>query len=87
MNAYYWVLGAILILSVALSVVRIVRGPSIIDRVVASDVMVATIMIGLVLEMVVNKHTTTMPVVLVVAMFGITGTIAVARFMSRKDES
>ncbi len=87
MNIYYWIIGAILVLSVALAVVRIIRGPSIIDRVVASDVMLATILIGLVFEMIVNKHTATMPIVLVVSMFGITGTIAVARFMSRKDES
>ncbi len=87
MNVYYWIIGAILILSVVLALIRIIRGPSIIDRVVASDVMLATILIGIVFEMVVNKHTSTMPIVLVVSMFGITGTVAVARFMSRKDES
>ena len=87
MNVYYLIIGAILVISVALALIRIIRGPSIIDRVVASDVMLATILIGLVFEMVVNKHTSTMPIVLVVSMFGITGTIAVARFMSRKDES
>ncbi|MBX3311623.1 MAG: sodium:proton antiporter [Microbacteriaceae bacterium] len=87
MNVYYWIIGAILVISVVLAIIRIIRGPSIIDRVVASDVILATILIGLVFEMVVNKHTSTMPIVLVVSMFGITGTVAVARFMSRKDES
>lgn len=67
------------------SVYRIVTGPSLLDRVIASDVLVVTIMCVLGAEMAVNRHINTLPVMLVLGMFGIIGSVSVARFMSKQD--
>lgn len=67
------------------SIYRIVVGPSLLDRVIASDVLVVTIMCVLGAEMALNHHTNTLPVMLTLAMFGIVGSVSVARFMAKQD--
>ncbi|MCS4277803.1 sodium:proton antiporter [Mycetocola lacteus] len=69
------------------AVYRIVRGPSLLDRVIASDVLVATAMCAMGAEMAINRHTNTLPVMLVLAMFAIVGSVSVARFMSNQAEA
>ncbi|RWZ49893.1 sodium:proton antiporter [Labedella phragmitis] len=69
------------------AVYRIVTGPSLLDRVIASDVLVVTIMCVLGAEMAVNHHTDSLPVMLVLGMFGIVGSVSVARFMSKQDST
>ncbi|GAA3859877.1 monovalent cation/H+ antiporter complex subunit F [Leifsonia kafniensis] len=69
------------------SVYRIVRGPSVLDRVIAADVLVATIMCALGADMAFNNHTDTLPVLLVLALFGVLGSISVARFLPRQDSA
>jgi multicomponent Na+:H+ antiporter subunit F len=69
------------------AVYRIVTGPSLLDRVIASDVLVVTIMCVLGAEMAVNHHTDTLPVMLVLGMFGIVGSVSVARFMAKQDST
>jgi multicomponent Na+:H+ antiporter subunit F len=69
------------------AVYRIVTGPSLLDRVIASDVLVVTIMCVLGAEMAVNHHIDTLPVMLVLGMFGIVGSVSVARFMAKQDST
>lgn len=69
------------------AIVRIIRGPSILDRALATDVLLAIAMCGLAAEMAINQHTDTLVVLLVLAMFAITGSIAIARFVARQDAS
>ena len=66
---------------------RIIRGPSLLDRVIASDVFVVTIMCVLGTEMALNHHTETLPVMLVLAAFAFVGSVSFARFMARQDET
>jgi multicomponent Na+:H+ antiporter subunit F len=66
---------------------RIIRGPSILDRAVASDVLLTEVMCVLGADMVINHHTKTLPVLLVIAAVGVFGSIAIARFVARKDDS
>ncbi|GAB3277591.1 sodium:proton antiporter [Microbacterium sp. MEC084] len=70
----------------ALTIVRIVRGPSILDRAVASDVLLTEVLCLLGAEMVIHQHTRTLPVMLIVAAVGVFGSIAVARFVARRDQ-
>lgn len=63
---------------------RIVRGPTVLDRVVASDVLVVIVMCALGAEMAYNRHTHTLPVLLVLALFGFLGSLAVARFFPKE---
>lgn len=64
---------------------RILRGPSILDRMIASDVLVSAVVLVLGVEMVVNRHTRTLPVVLVLSGTAVLGSIAVARYVSQHD--
>lgn len=74
-------------LAAILSVIRIVRGPSILDRAVASDVLLTEVMCVLGAEMALNGHTRSIPVLLIIAAVGVFGSIAVARFVARRDNT
>ncbi|TFD25519.1 sodium:proton antiporter [Cryobacterium lyxosi] len=69
------------------SVYRIVVGPSVLDRVIASDVLVATIICALGAEMALNRHTDNLPVLLVLALFAVLGSLSVARFLPGRDSA
>jgi multicomponent Na+:H+ antiporter subunit F len=60
------------------AVYRIVRGPSVLDRVIASDVLVATAMCALGADMAFRHHTDTLPVLIVLALFAVLGSLSVA---------
>jgi multicomponent Na+:H+ antiporter subunit F len=80
------VIAALLFGGAALcAIYRIVRGPSVLDRVIASDVLVATVMCALGADMAFNHHTDTLPVLLVLALFAVLGSLSVARFLPRQD--
>ena len=64
---------------------RIIIGPSILDRAVASDVLLTLVMCVLGAEMAINHHTRTLPVLLVIAALGVFGSITIARFVARRD--
>ncbi|MGW9630662.1 monovalent cation/H+ antiporter complex subunit F [Agromyces sp. NPDC055520] len=69
------------------AVYRIIRGPSILDRALATDVLLAIAICALGAEMAINKHTDTLVVMLVLAMFAVVGSISIARFMAKQDAS
>ena len=70
-----------------LTVWRIITGPSILDRAVASDVLLTLVMCLLGAEMAINHHTRTMPVLLIIAAVGVFGSISIARFVARRDNT
>ena len=63
-----------------LLVVRITVGPTMLDRVVALDVLIAVLIAGLGIEAAATRHATTLPILLVLAMLGFVGSVSVARF-------
>lgn len=69
------------------AVARIIRGPSILDRALATDVLLAIAICALGTEMALNRHTDTLVVLLILAMFAIVGSISIARFMAKQDAS
>ncbi|HEY1104726.1 monovalent cation/H+ antiporter complex subunit F [Agromyces sp. NPDC127015] len=69
------------------AVVRIIKGPSILDRALATDVLLAIAMCALGAEMAINRHTDTLVVLLILAMFAVVGSISIARFMAKQDAS
>ena len=79
------VISALFAAAALLSLYRIVRGPSILDRMIASDVLLTTLILVVGAEMVYNAHTRTVPVMLVLAATAVFATIAVARYVSRQD--
>ncbi len=77
----------ILAIAGLLTLWRIVFGPSILDRAVASDVLLTLVMCALGADMVINHHTGSLPALLVIASVGVFGSIAIARFVARRDNS
>jgi multicomponent Na+:H+ antiporter subunit F len=69
-----------------LLVVRISLGPTTLDRVVALDVLVAVTICGLAIEAAMNRHTTTLPILVVLSLVGFVGSVSVARFTRGKDD-
>ena len=85
-----WLMTVILVVfgvAAILTVVRIVRGPSILDRAVASDVLLTEVMCVLGAEMAINGHTRNIPVLLIIAAVGVFGSISVARYVARRDNT
>lgn len=85
MNVLIVIIGVVFVIAAALTLWRIVVGPTILDRAVASDVLLTEVVCVLGAEMVINHHTRTLPVLLVIAAVGIFGSISIARFVARKD--
>ncbi len=79
--------GVLFAASALLAVYRIVRGPSVLDRVVAGDVLVSTVICALGAEMAINRHTDNLPVLLVLALFAVLGSFSVARFLPKRDRA
>lgn len=75
----------VFVIAALLTLWRIVVGPSILDRAVASDVLLTEVLCVLGAEMAINQHTRTLPVLLVIAAVGVFGSISIARFVARKD--
>lgn len=80
------VAGAIAVVAVLLILARLIAGPTLIDRLIASDVMLTTLILVLGAEMVVSGHTRTIPLMVVLAATAILGSVAVARFVTRAGD-
>lgn len=85
MSIIYLAVGILFTIAALFTVYRIVRGPSILDRMIASDVLLTTLMLVVGAEMVYNGHTRTIPLMVVLASTAIFATIAVARYVSKQD--
>lgn len=82
-----WVMGGLFAAAAVLILIRIVRGPTILDRMIASDVLLTTLILVVGAEMVVNGHTRTVPIMLVLAAVAIFATVAVARYVTKQDRA
>lgn len=87
MNPLILVILIVFAVAALLTIVRIVIGPSILDRAIASDVLLTEVMCVLGAEMVINQHTRSLPVLLIIAAVGVFGSISVARFVARRDNA
>ncbi|QAY59753.1 sodium:proton antiporter [Microbacterium protaetiae] len=84
MTVMVWIIYLVFAAAALLALWRIVRGPSILDRAVAADVLLTEVLCILGADMVINHHTKTLPVLLIIAAIGVFGSIAIARFVARK---
>lgn len=69
-----------------MALIRIVRGPTTLDRIVATDVLLAIIITGIAAEAAFTRDATSLPVLVVVSLLGITGSVGVARFITREKQ-
>lgn len=70
-----------LFVAALLTLFRMSRGPSTLDRVIAADVIMAMVVAGLAMEAVIHSHTTTLPIMLAVSLIGFAGSLTMARFV------
>ncbi|MDN3495040.1 monovalent cation/H+ antiporter complex subunit F [Planococcus sp. APC 4015] len=81
--AVYAVFGV----AAVLTIWRIITGPSILDRAVASDVLLTLVLCVLGADMAINNHTRSLPAMLIIAAIGVFGSISIARFVARRDNN
>ena len=86
MSVVLTVCVAMLGVAAMLLIIRISKGPTMLDRIVALDVMVAVVMCGLALEAAVNRHSTTLPILAVLSLLGFVGSVTIARFTPGSDD-
>ncbi|GGM59825.1 membrane protein [Thermopolyspora flexuosa] len=67
-----------------LALTRIIRGPSVLDRIVATDVLLATIVAAIAAEAAYTGDATALPVLVVLSILGFTGSVSVSRFATRR---
>ena len=87
MNVLLVVIAVVFGVAALLTLWRIIIGPSILDRAVASDVLLTEVMCVLGAEMAINGHTRSLPVLLIIAAVGVFGSISIARFVARRDNT
>lgn len=65
-------------------VIRLVRGPSLADRIVALDALLVVIVSGVAIDAARTREGTYLDVLVVAALLGFVGTVNVARFIERR---
>ncbi|GAA3285450.1 monovalent cation/H+ antiporter complex subunit F [Paenarthrobacter aurescens] len=80
------VTAVILSLAAAGAIIRIAIGPSLLDRVLASDVLLAILGAALAIDMAMNKHLNNLMLLVALAVIGFIGSVTVARFVAERRE-
>jgi multicomponent Na+:H+ antiporter subunit F len=78
-------LTVLLSVTALLALARIYRGPSLLDRVVAADLLLSTMLGAVGAEAAVNGHATTLPVLVVLSLLGFVGSVSLVRFAAREE--
>jgi multicomponent Na+:H+ antiporter subunit F len=78
--------GVLLTAGAVLAVVRAEKGPSILDRTVALDIVVTTMIAAVALYAAVERRADVVPVLVVLSLVGFVGSVTVARFASVEPE-
>ncbi|MCZ7429910.1 monovalent cation/H+ antiporter complex subunit F [Micromonospora sp. WMMA1949] len=79
------IVTVLLVAAGGLTLVRIIRGPSILDRAVATDVLLAVAVAAIATEAAYSRDATALPVLVVLALVGFIGSVSVARFAARRN--
>ena len=81
MTIVYWAAYLMLGAGALLTLVRLARGPSLLDRVVATDVLLVIIAAGLASYAALARDPTVVPVLVVVSLLACVGSVSVARYI------
>ncbi len=80
-----WAAAAMLTLAAILTLWRLVAGPTPLDRIIASDVIVAVAIAAVALYSVIAGNATGLPILLCLSLVGFTGAVGVARLVSSSE--
>lgn len=86
MNAVYTAVLAMLSAAGALTTVRLVRGPGLLDRIVALDVLVTLIVAGIAVGIAARREPATVPLLVVLALLGFVGSITAAHLVEERRD-
>ena len=81
MTVIFWLAYGMLGAGAMLALVRLARGPSLLDRVVATDILLVIIAAGLAVHATLNRDPTVVPVLVVVSLLAFVGSVSVARYV------
>ncbi|WP_432558934.1 monovalent cation/H+ antiporter complex subunit F [Granulicoccus sp. GXG6511] len=84
-----WVAGAVivmLLIDVLLTIIKLVRGPSVLSRALAADLLVSSLICAVGAEMVLSRHSWSLPMLVTLALIAFVGTVAVSRFVARDSD-
>ena len=81
MTVVYWLTYGMLGGGALLALVRMARGPSLLDRVVAVDTLLVIIAAGLAVHAALQRDPTLVPVLVVVSLLAFVGSVSVARYV------
>ena len=84
MTVVVLVCAGLLVVAGVLAVVRMERGPSMLDRTIALDVLAPTLIALIALEAAWSRRTDTVPVLVALSLVGFVGSVTIARFASRE---
>ena len=86
--SYVWTIAAAMLLVAAvLTVIRILRGPTTLDRLVALDVLIALCMCGLGTWAAFSRDSTVVPAIVALALLSFVRSVSIARFRVRDDQT
>lgn len=85
MNVLYIVVLGVLAVAGALTLVRLLRGPHTLDRVVALDVFVVLIVAATAVYIAFYRDGSNIPLLAAVALIGFVGTATAARLVERRE--
>lgn len=87
----YWITQVLLALGVLCAIYRVYKGPSVLDRVISVDVILIIVGSVMLVDMAYNRHTDFILFVVVTAVIGFLGAVAIARYaavrLPRPEES
>lgn len=78
------VVGVILSVAALGAIYRIAVGPSLLDRVLAADVLLAIFSAALATDMAVNRHLNNLPLLVGLTVIGFIGSVTVARYVAER---
>ena len=87
MTAVVWICLVGLAVSAGMCLVRLVRGPSVPDRIVALDALLLVVVAGIAVGAAVTGDGDFLAVLVAVSLLGFVGTVTVARFVERRGAS
>ncbi|WP_323959420.1 cation:proton antiporter [Arthrobacter sp. JZ12] len=76
------IIAVILGIAALCTIYRVAKGPSILDRVLAVDVLLAIVGGSLAVDMVVNRHTNHLAILVAISVIGFIASVTVARFVT-----
>lgn len=86
MTIVFGITFGLLALAGLLTLIRLVRGPRTLDRVLAGDVLVVLLVAGMSVGMAVSMRGVYIALIVVVALLAFIGTISVVRLVERREE-